>query len=299
MTAHMRLILNGKQANDPGAREAVETLRAEGHGVDVRVTWEDGDAARLVEEALGQVDHIVAGGGDGTVNEVFAAAFRAGLPRGCALGILPLGTANDFARSTGITVVDPLAALRLAVTAAPHPIDIGLLDDTPFVNLVSGGFGSQVTAQTDPQLKSRLGPIAYVLTGLSRAKELSTCRGRFRAPDFSWEGSFVAFAIGNGRQAGGGIPLCPEALLDDGLLDLMILPAPASGIEALAALLREGADLMRLGVVTRAPWIEFEGDEEIAINLDGEPQQRARFRAECRPRALPVVLGNDALLVGD
>ena len=78
--------------------------------------------------------------------------------------------------------------------------------------------------RNDPELKRRLGGLAYVLTGVSRFKELSANRGRFRAEGFSWEGPFVAVAIGNGRQAGGGVPLCPDALIDDGLLDLMILP---------------------------------------------------------------------------
>ena len=101
---------------------------------------------------------------------------------------------------------------------------MGLLNDRPFINLVSGGFGSRVTVETDPELKRRLGGLAYVLTGISRFSELSANRGRFRAEGFSWEGPFVAVAIGNGRQAGGGVPLCPDALIDDGMLDLMILP---------------------------------------------------------------------------
>jgi diacylglycerol kinase family enzyme len=66
--------------------------------------------------------------------------------------------------------------------------------------------------ETDPELKRRLGGFAYVLTGMSRFAELSANRGSFRAEGFSWEGPFMALAIGNGRQAGGGVPLCPDAL---------------------------------------------------------------------------------------
>jgi YegS/Rv2252/BmrU family lipid kinase len=189
--------------------------------------------------------------------------------------------------------------MTLVLSAPPVAIDVGLLDGRPFVNLVSGGFGSQITAETDTQLKSRIGALAYVLTGLSRVKELSSCSGRFRAPDFEWEGAFMAFAIGNGRQAGGGIALCPDALLDDGLLDLMILPVPESGLDAVAALIREGpSNVGQLGISVRGAWIEFEGDEEIAINLDGEPLQVKRFRSECRKHALPVHLGDAAQLAG-
>jgi lipid kinase YegS len=302
--AKIRIILHGKAAGNAGVRTAVHTLRQGGHVVDVRVTWEPGDAARMTAEAVvaadaGGTDCIVAGGGDGTINEVFAAAYAAPLPAECSLGILPLGTANDFAHATGIPLRDMTAALELAAGATPRWIDLGLLDGKPFVNLVSGGFGSRVTVETDPELKRRLGGLAYVLTGISRFAELSANRGRFRAEGFSWEGRFVAVAIGNGRQAGGGVPLCPDARIDDGQLDLMILPEldHAARLEAFENLLRKGAAGLRTGLVTtRSSWIEYESDDDLNVNLDGEPTTAKRFRVECRERVLPVRLGESALL---
>ena len=232
--ATVRIILHGKATGDARVRKAVQALRWDGHLIEVRVTWESGDAARMTDEAVAEarnegLDCIVAGGGDGTINEVFAAAYAAGLPTGCALGVLPLGTANDFAHAAGVPVDDLTAALRIAASAPSRAIDLGLVDGRPFVNLVSGGFGSRVTAETDPELKRRLGGLAYAITGISRFAELSANRGVFRAEGFSWEGTFIALAIGNGRQAGGGVPLCPNALIDDGLLDLTILPDLARG----------------------------------------------------------------------
>ena len=302
--ATIRIILHGKAAGNAGVRTAVQTLRQDGHAVAVRVTWEPGDAARLTAEAVaeagaGNINCIVAGGGDGTINEVFAAAYEAGLPATCCLGILPLGTANDFAHSTGIPVQDLTAALQLSANAPPQRIDVGLLDGKPFVNLVSGGFGSRVTVETDPELKRRLGGLAYVLTGISRFTELSANRGRFRAEGFSWEGRFVAVAIGNGRQAGGGVQLCPDALIDDGLLDLMILPEldHAARLNAFSHLLREGAAGIRAEHVTaRSSWIEYESENDLNVNLDGEPTLSKRFRVECHHRALPVRLGDSPLL---
>src|SRR3546814_6724456 len=98
-------------------------------------------------------------------------------------------------------------------------------------------------------------------------------------------GCVRSLAIGNGRQAGGGIPLCPDALIDDGLLDLLIVPK----IDLTA-----GREPMT--VRARSPWIEFEADEDVSISIDGEPDQVRGFRAECRSRALPVHLGHDLLL---
>lgn len=306
--ATIRIVLHGKASNDPRVRTAVSAVRKEGHVIDVRVTWEAGDAARLSKEAVAEagsqkIDCIVAGGGDGTINEIFAAAYATGLPAECSLGVLPLGTANDFAHSTNIPIKDITAALRLAATAPRRLVDVGLLNGRAFVNLVSGGFGSRVTVETDPKLKQRLGGLAYAITGISRFEELSESRGTFRAADgFSWEGPFVALAIGNGRQAGGGIQLCPNALIDDGLLDLTILPAMdhAARLDAFSRLLREGTAAIRSKVVTtRSSWIEYELEHDLNINLDGEPAALKTFRVEIRSRTLPIRLGESALLSAD
>jgi lipid kinase YegS len=213
--------------------------------------------------------------------------------------VLPLGTANDFARSAGVPTRDLLTALRIAASAPRRWIDVGLVNGMFFVNLVSGGFGSRITVETDPNLKQRLGGLAYAITGISHFAELSENKGMFRAEGFSWEGHFLALAIGNGRQAGGGIALCPNALIDDGLLDLMILPAMdrAARLEAFSDLLRKGAAGIRAKLVTkRCSWIEYESEHDLNVNLDGEPTVLKRFRVESRRRVLPVRLGESALL---
>ncbi|RKF17666.1 lipid kinase YegS [Altericroceibacterium spongiae] len=299
----IRIILHGKAAGNMQVRAAVTKLRAEGHEIGVRVTWEAGDARRLAREAVEdarreKIERIVAGGGDGTFNEVFASAWLASPPAYCSFGILPLGTANDFAHSTDIPTQDPEAALRLIVSTSPRLMDVGLLNGAPFFNLVSGGFGSQVTAQTDPALKRHVGGLAYVLSGLSRLKDLEACRGRFRTDDFEWEGRFLAFALGNGRQAGGGISLCPAACLDDGQIDLFILPEVLRDARARAmhGLLLEGPEsLEKLAVRTRSDRIFFEADEDVSVNLDGEPRQVRHCQIECRARALPVHVGSHGL----
>ena len=305
--ASTRIILHGKAAVDARVRAAVSELRKGGLGVEVRVTWEAGDAARLATEAVagahrGDIDCIVAGGGDGTINEVFAAAYAAELPETCSLGVLPLGTANDFAHSAGVPIADITAALRLAAGAPLRWMDAGFVDGRLFVNLVSGGFGSRVTVETDPKLKERLGGLAYAITGMTHFAELSDNSGRFRADGFAWEGRFLALAIGNGRQAGGGIPLCPNALIDDGFLDLTILPAMdrAARLDAFGHLLRQGAAGMRDQLVTtRSSWIAYESEHDLNMNLDGEPVVLKRFRVETRRRVLPVRLGESDLLSAD
>lgn len=135
------LILNGKGANEPQLREAVNLLRDEGIDIHVRVTWEKGDAVRFIDEALQlNVETVIAGGGDGTINEVATALVERGSKM--ALGILPLGTANDFATSVGIPQ-DLASALKLAIVGRDVPIDIARVNDkTGFINMATGGFGA-------------------------------------------------------------------------------------------------------------------------------------------------------------
>ena len=98
MTRRSRISLHGKQGANQEVRDAVEAVRADGHHVEVRVTWEAGDSALFAAEAAKQgIDTVIAGGGDGTVNEVLNGLVQVE-GQSSALGVIPLGTANDFAR---------------------------------------------------------------------------------------------------------------------------------------------------------------------------------------------------------
>jgi lipid kinase YegS len=298
----LRLIVHGKAAGRPDLRAAVAQQRGAGHDVSVRITWEAGDTPRMTREALEEgVDTVVACGGDGTVNEVATGLAAAGLghERLPALGVLPLGTANDFARSAGIPL-DLAGALAVAATAPPVPVDLGVSGDRVFVNVATGGFGTQVTRETPPPLKKLLGGAAYFLTGVARFTSIGASSGRFRAPGFEWEGDFLVLAIGNGRQAGGGHVLCPDATVNDGQLDVGILPAvPNAQVpQVIGTLMKEGLAAVQRAVVTaRVPWIEVEADDEVSVNLDGELQADRKLRFEAWPGAIRLHLPPDCPLL--
>jgi len=286
------LILHGKQALNEEVREAVNAKRREGWQLDVRLTWEGGDAQRLVAEALAAGHRrIIAGGGDGTLRDIAEA--MAGSEAG--LIIMPLGTANDFARAAGLGLM-PKSALDL-LDAPVHQVDLGAVDGHLFLNMATGGFGSQVTANTSDDLKKVLGGAAYLFTGLSRFSELRAAYGELNGPDFHWRGELLALGIGNGRQAGGGHVLCPSALINDGLLDVSILPAPKELIGTLKGLLEGGLGIDNMFVRARLPWVELKSAEGLDINLDGEPLSGERLRFEARPGALRVHLPNHSPLL--
>ena len=290
------LILHGKQAQNEEVRAAVLALRERGWQLAVRLTWEGGDAARLVQEALAAgYPTLIAGGGDGTLREVAEALALAGGQ--ASLALLPLGTANDFCRAAGIPLL-PAEALAL-LECEPRPIDLGEVDGQLFLNMATGGFGSRVTANTSEELKKLLGGAAYFLTGLSRFAEVHSAFGRFGGPGFAWEGDFLALGIGNGRQAGGGHVLCPQAQVDDGLLDVCIVPASQDMVGTLGTLLSGGIlGLEAVSVSARLPWLEVEAPEGLDINLDGEPLESRHLRFAARPGALRVHLPDSSPLLG-
>ncbi|MGY4532848.1 lipid kinase YegS [Pseudomonas sp. TE3786] len=282
------LILHGKQALNDEVRAAVQARRDEGWELAVRVTWEGGDAQRLVNEALAAgYPTIIAGGGDGTLRDVAEAMALADAD--ASLVLLPLGTANDFARAAGVSLV-PLEALALLDQAAT-PIDLGEVDGQLFLNMATGGFGSKITVNTPEELKRVLGGAAYFLTGLTRFSDVHAAFGRFSGPDFAWEGDFLALGIGNGRQAGGGHVLCPQACVNDGLLDICIIPAPQDVVGTLGTLLSGGIlGLESVSINARLPWVEIEAPEGLDLNLDGEPLEGKALRFNARPAALRVHL---------
>ncbi|MBE2210315.1 MAG: lipid kinase YegS [Xanthomonadaceae bacterium] len=294
------LVLNGKSAGDPAVRDAVAQVRKAGLPLTVRVTWESGDAGRCVREAADAgATTVIAGGGDGTLNEianVLAGLDGDDLP---ALGLLPLGSANDFARGAGIPLT-PDGALALVQSEPARPIDLLRVSDDQetrwCANLATGGFGTQVTVETHPELKKKLGGLAYVLTGLTRLGQAEPLTARFRGEGFDWQGAFIALGIGNGRQAGGGQVLCPKAVVDDGLIDLTIVPDEPGDDSDLFSLLAtalsagRAAALEQIGVCARMPWLEITAAQPFTLNLDGEPMQASRFRIEAVPARLRMHL---------
>ncbi|SQB29100.1 lipid kinase [Citrobacter koseri] len=257
---------------------------------------EKGDAQRYVDEArqLG-VETVIAGGGDGTINEVSAALIQCQGGNVPALGILPLGTANDFATSAGIPeALDK--ALKLAIAGNAVAIDIAQVNDkTCFINMATGGFGTRITTETPEKLKAALGGVSYFIHGLMRMDTLKPDRCEIRGENFHWQGDALVIGIGNGRQAGGGQQLCPGALINDGLLQLRIF----TGEELLPALFSTLTQLEENPNIVdgASAWFDIQAPHEITFNLDGEPLSGQEFHIEILPNALRCRLPPDCPLL--
>lgn len=307
------LILNGKKAGLAEIRQSVNTLRQQGYSIEVRCTWEAGDVARFVKEAIqSNITRIIAGGGDGTVNELADAI--ATLKQDAnekltsqlnktEIAILPLGTANDFATACQIpTDVD--AALTLALTGNAFSIDMAQANERYFINVASAGFGAQVTVDTPVELKDLLGGQAYFLSGLVQALNFSPYQGKFTATladgqQVTQEGAGLLGAVCNGRLAGGGQNLAPNALLNDGLLNVFLVshfPSTAlkQVIDELIDTSINGEYVSRMQVIN----IVLESTQPLPVNLDGEPTLNKKHTISIIPNAVNLVLPDDSPVLG-
>jgi lipid kinase YegS len=285
------LIVNGKKAGMPEIREAVKQLRNEGHEIHVRVTWEYGDCIRFVKEAseLG-IHRVISGGGDGTVNEVANGLMSVPEGRRPSMGILPLGTANDFASACGIPK-SPLEAMRLTLESEPRAVDIIQANDRYFINVASAGFGAAITKETPVELKNFLGGGAYTIMGVLKALNFTPYPTNLVAPNLELGGEIVVGVVCNGRQAGGGQVLAPKAFINDGLMDVVVvLSFPILKIDQVFSELSNPTESGEFIKYFQTPWLEAGGEESMPVNLDGEPYSNPQVRLEVIPNALRLAV---------
>ncbi len=293
MSEKICLVLHRKSANEPTVKEAVKHVRSKGIKLRVRIPWNKKDKPRVVQEALeAGAERIIAGGGDGTINAVTNALVGKGKKRPkVTLGVLPLGTANDFAHGLGLPCDDLRACLEIACTAKPKRIDVGRANDRSFINVTSGGFGAEITATTPVKMKKALGGGAYTIMGLIKAFGLEPYQGRLLVPgEDPVEGNMVFMAVGNNRLAGGGFEVAPKAKLDDGLLDLAVVSdGPALQFGRISSEL-ETPDNPENQFLHYRQLREFtiESENDIHFNLDGEPTAEHKLKFSVLPKHLGV-----------
>lgn len=187
--------------------------------------------------------------------------------------------------------------MQLAVKGRAVAIDLARVNNERyFINMATGGFGARITTETPERLKAALGGVSYFIHGLMRMDALKADSCEIRGPDFAWAGDALVIGIGNGRQAGGGQPLCPTAMINDGLLELRLLTAD----ELLPALLNSllSGEKNKSVVEATLPWLEISAPHDITFNLDGEPISGTHFRIEVVPNALQCRLPPNCELLG-
>lgn len=183
-------------------------------------TESPGHATELSRAAAGRegCSGVVAVGGDGTCYEVACGLMNTGVP----LGIIPAGTGNDFIKTVGVPK-KPLAALEFILTHKPRPVDVGGLNERLFLNVCGTGFDVTVLDYTLAAKKYVRGILPYLIGLVRGIFHYAPVHVRFTADGVTQERDVLICSVANGRFFGGGIPICPDAAPDDGLIDLIVV----------------------------------------------------------------------------
>jgi YegS/Rv2252/BmrU family lipid kinase len=234
----------------------------------------------------GVADLVIIGGGDGTLNAAAEALVEAGLP----LGVLPLGTANDLARTLEIPA-DPIAASRVIVDGETHRIDVGCVNGKHFFNVASLGLSVHVARELGVEVKRRWGVLGYPLTVWRALGQHQWFRAEIRCNGQRARVRSIQISIGNGRHYGGGMTIAADAQIDDGMLDVVNV-APQGLLELIVNL-----PAFRWGRHDRAPrmvrhWrcceIEIRTAQPMPINTDGEVTTQTPATIVVVPKAIEV-----------
>ena len=267
------LVVNTRSRSGEQAFEQARSYLRE-LGVRVEAEYNLRDPARLpetVREAAGEYGLVILGGGDGTVSS--AVDFLA--DREVVLGLLPLGTANDFARTLGI----PTELARACETIARGKlvdIDLGLSGDNYYVNLASVGLSAGVTRALTPRLKKTAGAAAYTVAAVKAFLKHEPFRARLTFPDGDHEPveheRLLQVAVGNGRFYGGGMVVAPGSGIDDSTLDVYAIELGRHrDLIGVARYLKSG-DFVRSGGVSHyeTSRVVVETEPPLQVNVDGE-----------------------------
>jgi YegS/Rv2252/BmrU family lipid kinase len=231
---------------------------------------------RATEDLDGALDRLdgralVVAGGDGSLHFCVQRLWDRGELSAATMGLVPMGTGNDFARGLGLPL-DPLRAAHAVGRGAPRSLDV-LVDDAGevVVNMAHAGLGA-VAAEDAKAFKAKVGPLAYPLGAVIAAVRYEGWELEVAVDGTPVGGrAELMVGVGNGRTIGGGTPLCPDAAADDGLLDVVVVNATSPTARmAFAMALRRGEHLEREDVDhARGREVRIAGDP-VPHNVDGE-----------------------------
>lgn len=240
---------------------------------------------------------VVVGGGDGTVQEVVSGLSEAGALDRIRLGLVPLGTGNDLARTLGIPD-DPHEALSALRGTATRRMDLlagrSAVRSTAVVNFALGGFAGDIARHVTPERRRVWGGMVYLRGAVAGLPGLRSYRTRLVLDDERLPAlPLLALIVANGRELGHGIPVAPRARIDDGRLDVVaVLAEPRARVPLTVARLLAGRHLDAPGVVwRRARRVEVSADPPMPFNADGQDLGTGPAEFRVRSRALEVLTG--------
>jgi diacylglycerol kinase (ATP) len=268
-----RIIYNptsGRELFKKHLAEVLIKLEQAGYETSVHATICEGDATEAARIAVERkYDIVVAAGGDGTLNEVVnGLAEQDYRPK---LGIVPMGTTNDFARALHIPR-DIGQAIDVITKGESIPVDIGRMNDRYFINIAGGGRITELTYEVPSKLKTMMGQLAYYLKGIEMLPSIKPTDVSIEYDGKLFEGEAMLFLIGLTNSVGGFEKLAPDASINDGLFSLLILKKTnLAEFIRIATLAVRGEHVKDPNVIyTQANRIKIHAKEKVQLNVDGE-----------------------------
>ncbi|MED1202629.1 diacylglycerol kinase [Heyndrickxia acidicola] len=268
-----RIIYNptsGREVFKRHLAAVLQKLETAGYETSCHATTAAGDASVAASIAVERkYDLVIAAGGDGTINEVVnGIAEKNYRPK---LGVIPVGTTNDFARALQIPR-DIEAATDIIVQGDTLPVDIGKMNDSYFINIAGGGRITELTYEVPSKLKTMLGQLAYYLKGIEMLPSIRATDVSIEYDGKLFEGEAMLFLIGLTNSVGGFEKLAPHSSINDGLFSLIILKKTnlAEFIRVVTAAVR-GEHVNDPNIIyTQANHIKVRSSEKMQLNIDGE-----------------------------
>ena len=233
---------------------------------------------------------VIVGGGDGTVN----AAIRGAVESGLTLAVLPLGTANDFARTLKMPTVLADAAAAI-ITGRTAKIDVGQLNEHYFLNVAHIGLAVDVARTSNPTEKKFLSVFAYVLAMFRALKHNRRFRAKIEHDGQVLNTRCNHISVGSGRNYGGGMVITEEAKIDDGTLDLFTWKRRSVFRLLWAAIQMRYGRHTHLREVTQlsAKKVTVATERLLQVAADGELLDKTPVEFNCHPKAMTVVVGEE------
>lgn len=260
----------GKSEIKGKALDVIDLFIRNGYEVVVHTTQRQLEVSKFVAEQACGYNHVVACGGDGTLNEVVSGLMAC--EKRPTLGYIPAGTVNDFASSLGLSK-NILQAAQTAVCGKRFSCDIGAFNDRYFTYIAAFGAFTDVSYQTSQPAKNLLGRVAYILEGITRLPAIKAYHMKVLHDGQTVEGDFLFGMVSNSRSVGG-FPLTGnlDISMNDGLLEVLLVRNPQNAIQAqqlLNSILRKEFDSeFIIGFHTQT--LEVEAPDPVPWTLDGE-----------------------------
>lgn len=268
-----RIIYNptaGRELFRKNIAEVLEKLEIAGYETSCHATTAEGDATDAAKSAVERgFDLIIAAGGDGTLNEVVAGV--SSCEKRPKIGLIPMGTTNDFARALKIPRgIDE--ALDIIIKGDTIPVDVGVMNGRHFINIAGGGRLTELTYDVPSRLKSAIGQLAYYLKGIEMLPSIHSSPIRIEYDGEVFDEEAMLFLVGLTNSVGGFEKLAPDSSLNDGKFTLLILKKCniAEFIRVVSLAIRGEHLEDPLVISTKAENIKITSTEKVLLNLDGE-----------------------------